>query len=351
MNRSALPYLVSPIGHQSLALVDSGLMSAQTGELYPIVEGIPLLQPLGQATTYLNEALDVVFGQHSMALLQELCNMDDGQMRHDTVRNHLHELGSKSILSAFRSYAALSQDKRLKWLAAQDPQCVVPQKDLENGRKYASREYAEERVGSLVEKAGIWAIHLSQYVSEVFANHPKAIVELSSGAGMGTNALIQHGLNGTRLFAVDIEYVCGKIVEGIANWNQAGDWVDPLAGNFWFLPFKDESVQTVCAHYGLDEAREIGQVLTEIGRVLMPKGRFVNVSRRDSILRLQNTFRDLDFTFTSGELDELVRMGNLYPGPEPLGELAKRGELRLVEMDVISPATSHERVLSVFEKA
>ena len=49
MNSSVLPYLASPISHHSLEFVSPDQLREVNGtEVFPVVEGIPLLQPPDQ---------------------------------------------------------------------------------------------------------------------------------------------------------------------------------------------------------------------------------------------------------------------------------------------------------------
>jgi ribosomal protein S18 acetylase RimI-like enzyme len=150
------------------------------------------------------------------------------------------------------------------------------------------------------------------------------------------------GLGEAHLITVDIDYTCSKIAEGLAAWYQLKPQMDPVVANFWFLPFKANSMDVVCSHYGIDESREITRVLTEISRVLKDGGRFVSVSRMDPILRF-SILRDLELC--EDDLRKMASAVGIYSGSENLVETASHNGLVLENMEEVRPANSHQRVV------
>lgn len=104
----------------------------------------------------------------------------------------------------------------------------------------------------------------------------------------------------------------------------------------------------VCAHYGLDESREVSRILEEVSRILVGGGRFVTVSRNEPTLRAWTYLDQLGFR--REEVEQMIRDADLYPGPERLIELAAQKELALESEDRFSPPSSHERTVFVFRK-
>ncbi len=174
------------------------------------------------------------------------------------------------------------------------------------------------------------------------------IAELGTGGGLGTNALLGAGLGDARLISLDIDYACVKNAEGLAKYYGLQDRTDPVVANFWFLPFRDDSIDMVCAHYGLDESREVPRVIEEVARVLTDGGRFVIVSRCDPTRRLASRLGD--FGFDKSELKQMVSAARLCPGPDGLADVASRNGLALEDSQVVSPESSHERAILVFRK-
>jgi SAM-dependent methyltransferase len=264
------------------------------------------------------------------------------------------KLGKSGVWNAFQEYAERSPKSCLEWFIQADglqeglPVVELCDRDIELGREYATSAYGKKRAEQLAEMVDKWAIHLSQYAQEVLRRGPETIVELGGGAGLGTDALLRKGLQDAKLISIDIDFACCKVIEGLTRWYKVAARVDPVVANFWFLPLGNKSIDLVCSHYGLDESREVPRVIQEIGRVLVRGGRFVNVSRSDPALRLSQWLGHLDFSFD--ELGELAVLSRLYPGPERLIQIAEQQGLRLVSLDQVSLASSHDRTIFVFIK-
>jgi hypothetical protein len=105
----------------------------------------------------------------------------------------------------------------------------------------------------------------------------------------------------------------------------------------------------VCAHYGLDESREVPRVLEEVSRLLVSGGRFVNVSRIYPADRLNIA---LDFLeFGRDELRDMATEARLCAGPEQITKDADAAGLRLERQETYLHVPGRARVLLVFRKA
>lgn len=366
MNLSVLHYLVSPASHQPLEVerseasksasdsVQEGNLKSKSGdEAFPIVEGVPLLQPVGHLADWDSEVLEVLFGQR-LAEVSE--TFDEKMLEERTLRlkSLTTELGVDGVREAFNRYAKLPPSQRLDSLvrispAEQSSVCpMVSRAAIEDGREYATMAGGKRRAEQMREMVHKWASHIPDYVSSILESKPAAIVELATGAGLGTNALLEAGLGDGRLISLDIDYACVKNAEGLAKYHGLQDRTDPVVANFWFLPFRDDSIDMVCAHYGLDDSREVPRVIEEVSRVLAAGGRFVNVSRCDPTRRLAPWLGD--FGFDESELKQMVSAARLYPGPDGLADVASQNGLALEDSQTATPESSHERVILVFRK-
>ena len=115
---------------------------------------------------------------------------------------------------------------------------------------------------------------------------------------------------------------------------------------FWFLPFADETFDCVCTHYGLDESREVAQIVQEAARVLKPGGRLVAVARANPYDRHKNIMSL--FGITAEEFNLLCKKARLYSGIEDLIDTALTFRLRLTGKTVYTPEKGHHRGLLVF---
>ena len=177
-----------------------------------------------------------------------------------------------------------------------------------------------------------WAAqHLSHYAEKICSPTEKEhkIMEMTVGAGVGTNAIVRSMTDEMFYMGVDIDFVCAKNADAIGRYY--GKNAIGICSSLWNLPFSDNLFDVVCSHFGFDECREIPTILKEAVRVLKPGGRFVSVSRHNVWLRRHEIFEDYDIG-ESGAL-ELMRKARLYTDFEQFDVLA--GEAGLVKIDYI----------------
>ena len=356
MNPSLLSYLVSPVSHQSLEFEGGDLLREKCPQpaVFPIVEGVPVLLPDGYFAEWHGEVMEVLFGEHTSEVFRSLTGIPP-EDRDSAIKERIAgEYGVRGVLRAFRSYSELPESERLRSFVRMDPsvrsiQCPAISKDaLEFHRKYVTPESGNDRALQMRDSARQWAAHLPDYVDAVFKNDPGIILELGTGAGMGANALLEHGLGSGRVVSLDIDYACVGNAEGLAKVYGIESSVDAVVASYWYLPFREGSMDVVCTHYGIDESREFERVLGEVVRVLRPGGRFVGVVRTDPTLRLRGLVGDLGLG--ASELRRLVASAHLYPGPDELVELAQQKGMILERIQVVSPEGSHERAIITLVK-
>ncbi len=111
------------------------------------------------------------------------------------------------------------------------------------------------------------------YSSNVLHNNSNHILELTVGAGGGTNAVMMNMREKDYYMGADIDFVCAKNADALAKYYKVNGL--GIATSLWSLPFDNEMFTSVCSNAGLEECREIPTILTEAVRVLAPKGRFI----------------------------------------------------------------------------
>ena len=127
---------------------------------------------------------------------------------------------------------------------------------------------------------------------------PHLIMEMTVGAGVGTNAIVRSMTSETYYVGVDIDFVCAKNADVIGRFyrkNALG-----MCASLWHLPFANDTFDVVCSHFGLDECREISTILDEASRVLKTGGKLVLVSRHNAWLRRSTIFEKYDIDTDSG---------------------------------------------------
>ncbi|MCL2494965.1 MAG: class I SAM-dependent methyltransferase [Oscillospiraceae bacterium] len=209
----------------------------------------------------------------------------------------------------------------------------------ENGA--ARREMAEGIAGG-------WAMHLRDYGRAVNYADNLAILELGTGAGMGTWAVASQLRPGSVLVSTDFDPLCVKNADGIARHLGLQDRMTGLLANFRRLPFADASLDVACTHYALDEAREVPAILDEMTRVLRPGGRFILCARVNPWDR-QKKFME-PFGIAPDECDALLKRARMHCGPEGLTEWAARAGLALLDRRDYTPEHSHARTVITLAK-
>jgi SAM-dependent methyltransferase len=194
-----------------------------------------------------------------------------------------------------------------------------------------------------------WAdIHFAQYVPAVTERADANILELATGAGHGTYAVMRALERNSIFISVDVDFAAARNANALAAALELSDRACGLNANFWYLPFGNGSIDVVCSHYGLDESGEIQRTLAEVARVLKRGGWFVNVGREHPEARHSKYFAL--FGASIEQHREVAKKLRLYSGFDDLNELAQTVALKLVSYDVIVPQDSHSRIVAVWEK-
>jgi|GEM_PF-2859404 len=225
---------------------------------------------------------------------------------------------------------------------------LITSADLGTALSYNTIANGKSRLEMYESARARWAVHMDDYAAAVNHRDGLDILELATGAGMGTGAVVTGMGQNSRLISTDIDFQCIKNADAIAASLGMSDRVCGLTANFWSLPFEDSMFDTVCSHYGIDESGEIGKTLGEIARVLRSGGRFVCTVRQNPYDR-QDRYMAL-FGITEAECNPLLRKARLYSGVDDLAKTAGSMGLTLTDKRVIAPEDSHARVICVFEK-
>ena len=165
------------------------------------------------------------------------------------------------------------------------------------------------------------------YANNILHTENNKILELTTGAGLGTTAIMKHMKDTDLYIGADIDFLCTKNADAIAqyyNINGLG-----ITTTLWNLPFEDNIFTSICSNVGLEECREIPTIIKEAYRVLSPKGRIV----LHCIDRDKTQSRDLfeSYGFTDDEIDYWLKQIRMYSSAEETEKLLSAVGFSFVE--------------------
>ena len=189
---------------------------------------------------------------------------------------------------------------------------------IENGRKKALQSSRWQETNP-----DFWQF----YSSNVLYNDNNTILELTVGAGGGTNAVMRNMRENDCYMGVDIDFVCAKNADALAKYygvNGLG-----IATSLWKLPFDDCMFTWICSNAGLEECREIPTILAEASRVLMPKGRItIHCLRREKAIWYSYFEK---YGFSQAEAKDWLCKVRLFSDVDQIKDLLNNKGLSLIE--------------------
>ena len=181
--------------------------------------------------------------------------------------------------------------------------------------KTTNGEQKATRASQIQEKA---QAHWDCYTDNIFHMQSNHILELTVGAGGGTNLVMKRMAENDYYLGVDIDFICAKNADALAkyyNVNGLG-----ISASLWNLPFEDCMFTSVCCCKGLNECREIPTILKEAYRVLKPGGKFV-VECIHNIRNTQSYRTFSGYSFSDEEVIYWLKELRMYAGSENTEEI------------------------------
>lgn len=188
----------------------------------------------------------------------------------------------------------------------------------ENGRKKANTASEWQKRNLL-----FWKF----YSDNVLYRDCNCVLELTIGAGGGTNSVMSCMSEQDDYIGVDMDFICAKNADAMAKHygiNGLG-----IATSLWHLPFEDGMFTSVCCNAGLEECREIPKILSEAVRVLAPNGRIIIHCLREEKVLWYSYFEE--YGFTMREAQDWLRKVRLFSDIEQVKELLAANGLTLTE--------------------
>lgn len=165
------------------------------------------------------------------------------------------------------------------------------------------------------------------YSDNVLYRDCNCVLELTIGAGGGTNAVMSCMSEQDDYIGVDLDFICAKNADAMAKHygiNGLG-----IATSLWHLPFEEGMFTSVCCNAGLEECREIPKILSEAVRVLAPNGRIIIHCLRKEKVLWYSYFEE--YGFTMREAQDWLRKVRLFSDIEQVKELLAANGLTLIE--------------------
>ena len=316
----------SPQTHKELLLRKKCLVSADGRESYPVIKGVPILLPEKTNPDWCRELLEIIFWEHPEVIEEiysEIMNDQTSDWNEIYIRYIKNTFGTKErLMQVFESYK--QKDTGL-WIVG-DKSGAITKSQFSNFRKLSRKSVGKKRTITKIKGEGVIWDRYRYFGQVVCKEKSKKSLELATGAGGGTASVALYMPDDCDLYTVDIGFDCLGNAFGIAKYQKKK--IVPVCANFWYLPFKDKSFETVCTVCGLDESREIAQTLGEVSRVLTDNGRFIVVSRNNAFMR---QYRILEpFGFTEQETLEILKECRMYSNLENLDEICEQQGMKLL---------------------
>lgn len=276
------------------------------------VKKVPIVLPEKTKAKWHRELIEVILWQFPDEIEKMYEEIDFGKNSTDIADIYVKWIGKllggkEEIIKAFETY---SQSNTEKWIISDNN---IDRTTIRDFKKYTNKRTGKKRVETKINATGFFAPY-PYFADETLGNKPQTVLELATGAGGATAAVALSKNKDTKLFTVDIGFSCLGNAIGIAKYLKQKDTVLPICANFWYLPFKNESIDSICTYCGFDESRENEKTISEIARVLKKNGTLVFNSRENAFMRQTNILKP--FGFTEKEAFELLKKGRLYADVE-----------------------------------
>ncbi|MHB1483351.1 MAG: class I SAM-dependent methyltransferase [Saccharofermentanales bacterium] len=303
----------------------------------------------------INELLEVLFFRNLDELIDEKKLLDKLYYPNEPEKHAkefdsyvLNSIKSKEILlSIIEDY---NRNGLPIWQKQEAQNCDnISNEDLASIFAYGTIEHGEKTFNLYMAMSKKWAYHLDDYSNLVNYKDNIAILEMATGAGLGTCAVMKDMQPNSKMISIDIDFGAAKNADGLARYLNIENRACGLNASFWKLPFEEDLFDVVCTHYGLDESGELPTTLSQISKVLKQGGKFIGVCRKQPFVR-HKRFLEM-FDINENECKILLEKARLYSGFDNLIKSTKKYGLKLNEYREFNPITSHSRAMFEFIKS
>ncbi len=322
MKKAFYDYLISINTHKKLVKDKHTLRTSDREEKYKLIFGVPIMLPINIKADWHRELIEIILWEYPEEIEKIYKEIPKATDYSEIYIKHICRIlkDKSGIMQAIENYSNTDTNR---WIIS-NTNCSVSLNQKLKFLKYAKRSNGKTRTETKINGKGIFAVY-PHFGKAVNINNPKTIVELGTGAGGGTAAVVLNMANETLLFTVDIGFDCLGNALGIAKYQNKN--IIPICANFWQLPFASNSIDSVCTYNGLDESRENEMTVAEVSRILKSGGVFTVVSRKNAFMRQGKILEP--FGFTQNEITELMKKCRVYSSIKTLEEICKKHGLIL----------------------
>ncbi len=337
-----LDFIVSPLNSSELKRVGNKLYD-NYGNKFKIVKKVPILLPENCVADWHRELIEVILWEYPNEI-ERLYN--DVNWKTSPVPTYIKYIerilkDKQGIFGAVDKYAKSNTEE---WIINHSD--IISNLQIEKFKRYSRKSNGMSRTTSKIDVKGIFIPYT--YFSEMVNNNlPKTIVELGTGAGGGTASIGLNMSKNCKLFTLDIGFECLGNALGIRKYQKKN--IIPICANFWCLPFKDNSIDSVCTFNGLDESREIDKTIKEVSRILENDGTFTVASRKNAFMRQSSILSH--FGFTENEAIELLDECRIYTNVENLCKMCNENQMILESIKEFEIREDLTIVITQFKKA
>lgn len=316
---------VTPQNHKELVLNKECLKTPDGKESYPIIKNVPILLPEKTNPDWCRELVEIIFWEHPEEIDKIFSEIEAGIIndRNEIYVEHIKTIyGTKeNILKTFDSY---KQRETSNWIVS-DKSGNISKRQLKDFKKFSKKHNGRKRTITKIKGTGVLWDRYRYFAEVVCKEKTDKILELATGAGGGTASVALYMSKDCDLYTVDIGFDCLGNAFGISKYQKKK--IIPVCANFWYLPFKDKTFNTVCTVCGLDESREIIETLKEVSRVLTNNGRFIVTSRNNAFMRQYRILKP--FGFTEKETLGILKDCRMYSDLNNLDEICNSLGMKL----------------------
>ncbi len=337
-----LDFIVSPLNNSELKRVGNKLYD-NLGNKFRIVKGVPILLPKNYVADWHRELIEVILWEYPNVIEQLYNDVNWKTSPVPTYIKYIERIlkDKQGILYAVDKY---SESNTEEWIINHNEIILDLQKS--KFKAYSKKSNGKARTTSKIDVKGIFVPY--PYFSErVNINLPKIIVELGTGAGGGTASIGLNLCQNCKLFTLDIGFECLGNAIGIRKYLKKN--IVPICANFWYLPFKNNSVDSVCTFNGLDESREIDKTIKEVSRILKYNGVFTVASRKNAYMRQASILKP--FGFTKEETISLLEKCRIYTNVDNLCKKCEENDMILESRKEFEIREDLIIVITQFKKA